>query len=154
MKKPNSMEGMFGFIYFWLGLSFALMGGLTYMGVIKPKSSSMVQEPALLGIIFFSIGGVFLLAQAVLMVIVFRRNKLHEELLANGTRIQGIVEKVYLQRYTSYGNQSPYRIVYRFNWEGKSCQKKSCLLWEKPEYKKGDSIAVFVNGDGRATVQI
>jgi len=65
-----------------------------------------------------NVGIAFLLAQATLMVIAYRRNKLHEELLAMGTRMQGIVKKVYLQTYTSYGNQSPYRIVYTYNWQG------------------------------------
>lgn len=154
MKKPKYMEGMLGFIFFWLGLGFAIMGILAYIGFLKPKSSSMVQEATLLGAIFFLIGVAFFAVQAVLLVIVYRRNKLHEELLATGSRVQGTVEKVYLQGYTSYGNQSPYRIVYSYNWQGESCQRKSCLLWEKPEYKAGDSIAVYVNGSGKATVKI
>jgi len=154
MKKPKYMEGMLSLILFWLGISFAVMGILAFVGFLKPKSSSMVQEATLLGSIFFSIGVAFLLVSAVLGVIVYRRNKLHEELLVTGTRMQGTVKKVYLQTYTSYGTQSPYRVVYTYNWQGELCQRKSCLLWEKPDYKEGDTIAVYVNGDGKATIQV
>lgn len=154
MKKPNYMEGIVSFVYFWLGLGFSLMGGLTYMGFIKPKSSSMIQDATLLGIIFFSIGVAFLVVQAVLMVIVCRRNKLHEELLTTGTRMRGTVKKVYLQGYTSYGKQSPYRIVYTYNWQGEVCQRKSRLLWEMPDCKEGDEITVYVNEDGKTTIRV
>lgn len=42
-------------------------------------------------------------------IIASKKNKQHSELLTNGTRIKGVVEKIYLQKSIRYGNQLPYR---------------------------------------------
>lgn len=67
--------------------------------------------------------------------------------------IMGIVEKVYWQKYTQYGGESPYRILYTYTWQGKTYHRKSYLLWDRPDFTVHDSIVVYVNNLGQSTVQ-
>ena len=66
--------------------------------------------------------------------------------------MKGLVEKVYLQKYTRYRRQIPYRILYSFTYHDKVYYHKSRLVWEKPDLKKGDLITVYVNNLGKSTV--
>ena len=74
------------------------------------------------------------------------------QLIENGTKVKGLVEKVYLQKYTRYRRQIPYRILYSFTYHDKVYYHKSRLVWEKPDLKKGDLITVYVNNLGKSTV--
>ena len=60
--------------------------------------------------------------------------------------------QVYLQKYTRYRRQIPYRILYSFTYHDKVYYHKSRLVWEKPDLKKGDLITVYVNNLGKSTV--
>lgn len=154
MKKPRYMEELLKIIFLWLGIMFATFGILGFFGIMKPKASSMVQAPVLLGIIFGLLGIGFIVVSIVLQLIVAKKDKLHKELLISGRKIEGIVEKVYLQTYTQYGHQSPYIILYSFTYEDQIQNQKSYYLWEKPDLVAGDSIKVYVNEFGKSTVSI
>ena len=83
---------------------------------------------------------------------IVKLDKLHLQLIENGTKVKGLVEKVYLQKYTRYRRQIPYRILYSFTYHDKVYYHKSRLIWEKPDLKKGDLITVYVNNLGKSTV--
>lgn len=153
MNKPRYMEELLKIIFLWLGIAF-FMGLLCFVGIIKPKTSSMVQDPAILGIVFSLLGIVFFIVQSILKMITCKKNKLHNELIKSGIKINGTVEKVYLQKYTQYGNKSPYRILYTFTCQGKVYHHKSHLLWDKPDLMKHDLIVVYTNNLGKSTIQL
>lgn len=154
MSKPRYMEELLKIIFSWLGAAFIVMGVICFMSILKSKDSPMTQELTILGIVFSLLGIVFFIVQIILIIITSLKNKLHNELLLSGTKIDGTVEKVYLQKYTQYGNKSPYRILYTYTWQGKVYHQKSCLLWDKPNFMEHDSIAIYVNDIGKATIQL
>lgn len=154
MKKPKYTGGLLKIIFLYLSIGFLVMGLLGLIGLLKPTKNSQVQSPTLLGIIFLSLGAAFFVVQMILRAVVSFRNQLHAELLANGTRIDGTVEKIYLQWYTQYGSQSPYRILYTYTWQGQVYHHKSCLLWEKPDFAEQDPIVVYVGDSGKSTINI
>ncbi len=94
MKKPSYREEFFKRIFLWISTGFIALGLLAFVGVLRPTTYSEVQEPNLLGAEFLAFGIVLLIVQTVLGVIVSRKKKSHNELLANGNRINGTVEKV------------------------------------------------------------
>lgn len=101
----------------------------------------------------FSITGVLLcIISAALGIYTAKLDKLHLQLIENGTKVKGLVEKVYLQKYTRYRRQIPYRILYSFTYHDKVYYHKSRLVWENPDLKKGDLITVYVNNLGKSTV--
>ena len=154
MSKPRYMEELLKIVFLWLGISFTVMGLLCFIGILKPDADSMVQEPTILGIVFSLTGIIFFLVQAVLKAVSSLKSKQYNELLASGTRVEGTVEKVYLQKYTQYGRQSPYRICYTYTFQGKTYHHKSCLLWDKPSCREHDSIEVYTNNSGRSTLRL
>ena len=108
----------------------------------------------LLRVIFFWIGIFFLVSGVLSFLGIYtaKLDKLHLQLIENGTKVKGLVEKVYLQKYTRYRRQIPYRILYSFTYHDKVYYHKSRLVWEKPDLKKGDLITVYVNNLGKSTV--
>ena len=74
--------------------------------------------------------------------------------MSNGTKVQGEVEKVYLQWYIQYGKRSPYRILYKYRYLDKEYSHKSGLLWEKPDLAVGDQIVVYVNDARKSVMQL
>lgn len=85
-------------------------------------------------------------------IIARKRNKLYSELLTSGTKVKGRVEKVYLQEYTHYGRQSPYRIRYSYSYKDKVYHHKSYFIWEKPHLTSGDTVMICVNDFGKSTI--
>ena len=152
MKKPRYMEELLKIIFLWLSIMFGIFGILGLIGIMKPKASSMVQDQILLGIIFSLVGMIFIIVSIILRTAVRKKDKLHNELLISGRKIDGVVEKVYLQTYTQYGHQSPYVIMYTFTYGNKTYHHKSYFLWEKPDLMAGDSIMVYVNESGKSTI--
>lgn len=152
MKKPKYMEELVRMIFFWLAVAFICAGVLSYLGVLKPRPCSAVQVPTLLGIIFTAIGLAIMAVSIILGIVVVKKKKLQTELRECGTRINGVVEKVYLQTYTQYGLKSPYRIQYVFTYQDKVYHHKSCFVWEKPSLKPGDSVMVYTNDFGKSTI--
>lgn len=152
MKKPRYTEELLKIIFLWLGIAFVFMGCLSYIGILKPGANSMVQDSMVLGVLFGSLGIAFLIIQTVLQITATNKNKLHSKLISSGNTVNGVVEKVYLQKYTQYGKKYPYRILYTYSYQGKVYRHKSCLLWDKPNFIEGDSLVVYVNDSGKSTV--
>ena len=94
----------------------------------------------------------FIIVSVIFGRITTKRNKLQADLLANGMKLNGVVEKVYLQRSTQYGKQSPYRIEYTYTYQDKVYHHKSCFIWEKPNLVSGDCIMVYANELGESTL--
>ena len=154
MKKPRYMEELLKVIFLWLGIMFGFFGILGVMGIMKPKASSMIQSSILLGIIFGVLGIVFIIVSIILKMVINKKEQLNSELLISGRKIDGVVEKVYLQTYTQYGHQSPYIISYSFTYGDQTYYHKSYFFWEKPALKAGDSIKVYVNESGKSTILV
>ena len=154
MKKPRYMEKLLEIIFFWLGVSFVFFGILSCIGILKPKAGSSIQDPTLMGYFFLAIGAIFAALSLIFRLIDAKKNKLHSELLASGTQVKGTVEKVYLQSYTQYGKQSPYRVQYAYTHQDKTYHRKSCLIWDKPDLENGDTVTVYVDDLGKSTILI
>ena len=153
MHQPKYMEKLYAFIFLCLGSGFIVMGLLSDAGIVKPTAQSAVQDPNIMGFVFLLMGIAFCAAQTIFRVIAAKKNKLHNELTANGIRVHGSVEKVILLRFTQYGKKSPYRICYTYTLQGDIFHHKSCLLWDKPDYEVGDPILVYANNSGKSTIQ-
>lgn len=154
MKKPKYMEELLKIIFLWLGVVFVCVGIICFIGVLNPKESSVVQVSTLLGGIFSLIGMFFIITSVILGAIATEKSKLHCDLLASGTKIKGEVEKVYLQKNTQFGRQSPYRIMYVYTYQDKVCHSKSYFIWEKPKIMTGDSIVIYTNDFGKTTIEL
>ena len=152
MKKPKSMEKLLEIISLWLGVSFVFFGVLGFIGILNPSEGSYIQDPTLLGNFFLVIGVAFAALSLIFRLTDAKKNKLHSELLANGIRVKGIVDKIYLQSYTRYGTQSPYRVQYSYAYQDKTYRRKSSLVWEKPDLKNGDTVTVYINDRGKSTI--
>lgn len=152
MRNPKYIEELLKIVFFWLGVAFILVGALCFTGMLKPKAGSSIQDPTIMGIAFSVLGISYFIAQIVLKAIISLKNRLHNELIMSGTKINGTVEKVYMQKYTHYGTKSPYRILYTYTYQGKVRHHKSHLLWEKPDIKEHDSLMVYVNDYGKSTI--
>ena len=154
MKKPRYMEELLKIIFAWLGFMFICSGILCVLGVMKPSAHSMIQDPTILGGVFSALGMAFILVHFIFNVIANKKSKLYSELISKGIKIQGEVEKVYLQRYVKYGKKFPYRIVYKYRYQGKEYRHKSGLFWEKPDLAAGDRVVVYVNEWGKSAMQL
>lgn len=152
MNRPKYVEELLTIIFSLLGVIFVCAGILCLLGVEKPKATSPVQDPALLGISFLGTGLIVIITGIVLGVISARKNKLSSELLTSGTKVKGVVENVYLQGYIHYGSQSPYRIQYTYSYNGKEHHHKSDFIWEKPKLMSGDTIMVYINDNGKSMI--
>lgn len=154
MKKPRYMEELLKIIFAWLGFMFICSGILCVLGVMKPSAHSMIQDPTILGGVFSALGMALILVHFIFNVIANKKSKLYSELISKGMKIQGEVEKVYLQRYVKYGKKFPYRIVYKYRYQGKEYRHKSGLFWEKPDLAAGDRVVVYVNEWGKSAMQL
>lgn len=94
-----------------------------------------------------------LIVQTVLGGIVSRKKKLHNELLVNGNRINGTVEKVSVEMGVRYAGKTPYIVIYTFNHQGKVYHRES-FFWDKPDVMADDSIVVYINDSGKSTIQL
>lgn len=119
---------------------------------IKTSSKLRYSESRYVGNCVFYNGVLLCIISAALGIYTAKLDKLHLQLIENGTKVKGLVEKVYLQKYTRYRRQIPYRILYSFTYHDKVYYHKSRLVWEKPDLKKGDLITVYVNNLGKSTV--
>lgn len=152
MKKPAYMSDLVAFVFLGLGIFFFFWGVLAFVEVMPIKPNSSIQDPQLLGWSFIIMGWVFCAIQWILLIVSHRKKTQRKRLIASGIAVSGCVERVYLQSMTHWGNQSPYRIYYSYTHKGELYQGKSCLLWNEPTCKAGDSIQVFVDDAGHSTL--
>lgn len=154
MKDIKYIEQMYAIVFLCLGCVFIFLGFIGYQGILKPTAHSMIKDSAIINMISYVEGIICLIIMLIFKIFAIKKSKSHKELLLNGFKLTGIVEKVYIQNYTKYAGHSPFRIIYRYVYEGKEYHRKSYFLWEKPKLEKGDSIEVYVNDSGQSTVQI
>lgn len=154
MKKPNSAAAMLRYIVVCLGAAFLLMGALCMCGVMQASVASEVQDSHVLGLIFLAVGAAFAVMAALLHGHVRKADALHADLLANGRQIVGTVVKVSHERWMQFGHASPYRVVYRFDCDGREVRRKSHFVWDAPDMSPGDPITVYVNDRGDSTARL
>lgn len=154
MNKPKYTEEMIKIIFLCLGVVFVGEGLFGFMGGLKPKPNSMIQDPFVMASIFFVIGIILIIICIILGQIVKRKDRVYEELIKNGIKISGKVERVYLESNIRYARQSPYRVWYVYSYQGKHFQKKSHFLWEKPNLEVGEVIVVYVNEAGKSAISV
>lgn len=154
MKKPLYRSGIITWVFLSLGLTFPIFGYLSYVTILKPTPQSKVQDPHLMGLIFYAMGGLFLVATLLMMLINYKREKLRNKLILNEQKIVGHVEKISLLRSVSFGTKNPYQVHYTFWHEGNEIHKKSHLLWEKPSINVGDTINVYINEKGQVACDL
>ena len=153
MNEPRYPEDVFKIIWLWLGIVFTAMG-LLFVCVIRPGIHSTGQEPDVNDVILLVFGAIFLIAYFVLRGIAARKKKLHNELLASGTKVDGTVEKVCQQNTVRYGGKYPYIIFYTYQYQGKVYHGESSLFWDRPAVMEQDSIVVYANDSGDSTIQL
>lgn len=154
MKMPKCLEESLKTVFFWLGTAFAWTAFLCYIGFLQPKSNSLIQDPTLMGSGFLAISFLFVATSFLLKRSAVKKDKEYAELLTNGIQIQGVVEKVYLQKSIQYGRQSPYRIHYGYTYQDKQYHGKSRFLWTAPDLAAGDTITVYVDAFGRSAISL
>lgn len=154
MKKLKYPEQLCSLIFIWIGFAFTILGLLAFIGILKPSIQSIVQEPRVLGHIFFTVGITFLVIGIILGILASRKNKIYVQLIYHGIKTNGMVEKVYISKYMQYVNKSPYRVLYTYTYKGKEYHHKSHLLWEKPNVKPNDFIEIYINDSGQSAIQI
>lgn len=154
MNEPRYAEDVLKTIWLWIGIAFIAFGGaLSLIDALRPRAHSMAQETNLNGIIMLALGTVFLITQSVQRVIASRKRKLHNDLLASGTKVNGTVKKVCQQNTVRYGGKYPYVVFYTYNYQGKVYQGESYLLWDMPDVMENDPIVVYANDSGKSTIQ-
>lgn len=153
MSEPRYTQDIFKKMFLWMGIGWIVMGLLGFVGVLKPTADSMVQDSKVMGMIFTALGIGFFIAQSVMRIIVSRKKKLHDELIANGTKVNGTVEKVYRQNLVWYGGKYPYIIFYTYTYEGKVYHGESYLFWDIPDVMEHDPIVVYADHSGKSTIQ-
>lgn len=97
MKKLNYTENLLRVIFFWIGIFFLVSGVLSFLGILKPAVNSGIQNPDMLGTVFSITGVLLCIISAALGIYTVKLDKLHLQLIENGTKVKGLVEKVYLQ---------------------------------------------------------
>ena len=132
MNRIKYAEQLYALISMCLGCAFIVFGLLSFIGILQPTSTSIVQSQRNIGIVFSVLGVAFLIAQAIFTALASAKKKSYYELISNGIKVNGIVEKVYMQKFLQYGKKSPYRVLYSYTYGGKIYHHKSHLLWDKP----------------------
>lgn len=150
MQKIHYTEQFLAMIFACQGGLFALLGLLCFAGILAPSAGSMVQSQRGLGLVFSGVGGFLLAAAAVLAMVAGAKNRAYSALMADGRKVTATVEKVYPLRYLQWGKQSPYRVRYRYDAQGKCHHHKSRLLWKKPVLQEGDQITVCHSDSGKS----
>ena len=97
MKKLNYTEDLLRVIFFLIGTFFLVSGVLSFLGILKPAVNSGIQNPDMLGTVFSITGVLLCIISAALRIYTAKLDKLHLQLIENGTKVKGLVEKVYLQ---------------------------------------------------------
>ena len=154
MKKPKYKSDLLAFIFLCLGLGFIIFGCLSFVNIVKPTAHSFVQDRILSGQIFCFLGTTFCVIQAAFRIFSYKQAKLHSQLISTGTKIVGTIEKISLQKGTTFGKKSPFIVYYTYSYKDKIYHNKSCLLWDKPNLSNGDKIDIFVNDIGQSTFEL
>ena len=128
MNRIKYAEQLYALISMCLGCAFIVFGLLSFIGILQPTSTSIVQSQRNIGIVFSVLGVAFLIAQAIFTALASAKKKSYYELISNGIKVNGIVEKVYMQKFLQYGKKSPYRVLYSYTYGGKIYHHKKPSL--------------------------
>ena len=96
MNRIKYAEQLYALISMCLGCAFIVFGLLSFIGILQPTSTSIVQSQRNIGIVFSVLGVAFLIAQAIFTALASAKKKSYYELISNGIKVNGIVEKVYM----------------------------------------------------------
>lgn len=160
MSEPRYAEDIFKRMFLWMSIGWIaiglIMGFLGLIGVLKPTAHSMNQDSTEITnfILFIVLGIIFFIAHSVQRSTASRKKKLHDELLANGAKVNGTVEKVCQQNQVRYGGKYPYIIFYTYTYEGKVYHGESYLFWDIPDVAEHDPIVVYTDHSGKSTIQL
>lgn len=153
MNRIKYAEQLYALISMCLGCAFIVFGLLSFIGILQPTSTSIVQSQRNIGIVFLYLVSLFNCTSN-FTALASAKKKSYYELISNGIKVNGIVEKVYMQKFLQYGKKSPYRVLYSYTYGGKIYHHKSHLLWDKPYMKETDSIAVYINDSEKSAIQL
>ncbi|RRD95232.1 hypothetical protein EII17_04115 [Clostridiales bacterium COT073_COT-073] len=152
MKQPKYVIEIYVIVFFIMSIVFLSLGTLGYFNLLKPTAHSIIQESATIGAVFLGIGIFFGVITMILKIMVSRKKMREQEMMQRGRVIAATVENVVKMKNILYGKnpgkKSPYRVYYSYMHNEMEFYQKSNLFWEKPPYKIGDEIAIWVDEDG------
>lgn len=119
MNRIKYAEQLYALISMCLGCAFIVFGLLSFIGILQPTSASIVQSQRNIGIVFSVLGVAFLIAQAIFTVLASAKKKSYYELISNGIKVNGIVEKVYMQKFLQYGKSPRTEFFTAIHTEGR-----------------------------------
>ncbi len=73
---------------------------LSFLGILKPAVNSGIQNPDMLGTVFSITGVLLCIISAALGIYTAKLDKLHLQLIENGTKVKGLVDKKYICKNT------------------------------------------------------
>ena len=119
MNRIKYAEQLYALISMCLGCAFIVFGLLSFIGILQPTSASIVQSQRHIGIVFSVLGVAFLIAQAIFTVLASAKRKSYCELISNGIKVNGIVERVYMQKFLQYGKSPRTEFFTAIHTEGR-----------------------------------
>ena len=119
MNRIKYAEQLYALISMCLGCAFIVFGLLSFIGILQPTSTSIVQSQRNIGIVFSVLGVAFLIAQAIFTALASAKKKSYYELISNGIKVNGIVEKVYMQKFLQYGKSPRTEFFTAIHTEGR-----------------------------------
>ena len=119
MNRIKYAEQLYALISMCLGCAFIVFGLLSFIGILQPTSTSIVQSQRNIGIVFSVLGVAFLIAQAIFTVLASAKRKSYCELISNGIKVNGIVEKVYMQSFYNMGKSPRTEFFTAIHTEGR-----------------------------------
>ncbi len=154
MKKLNNVPVLFALITFLISIPFLIMGFLGLTGNITMSENSEIQDPVVLGTIFWAVGFLNLIIATIIIFIYSVKKRKINNLLVNGTRVTGTVEKIEYKQNIRVNGKSPYVVHYSFSDNGIVYNKKSSYIYELPNLKIGEYIDVYTDGKGNSAVEL
>ena len=103
MNRIKYAEQLYALISMCLGCAFIVFGLLSFIGILQPTSTSIVQSQRNIGIVFSVLGVAFLIAQAIFTALASAKKKSYYELISNGIKVNGIVEKAKISKRRFFG---------------------------------------------------
>ncbi len=152
MKKLFTPSNVVAIIFTFIGLPFSVIGVMAMLGHVTMSEESQLQNHMVFGRIFFAIGIVFFVSGITLAVISIFFARRGKKLLETGYIVNGIVTMVEHVTNVRINRCYPYRIHFKYYFEGTEFYGKSSLLWDRPNIAENNSISVYTDGKGNSAV--
>ncbi len=137
-----------GLSFFAMGVGF-LIGSGELLPLLADSALPMEELPdeaalPILGIVFSVLGGLFAVLGGVFLMQNRRQGRLREELLRYGTRVQGTVSDLQIDRTYTVNGRHPLRILVRAThpYTGEEMTLRAPLVWETT-LATGDAVPVL-----------